>query len=99
MSTCSVLVAEDDPILALDLIEHLNEVGLKIIGPVIHPKEALNLFMLQENLCGYPRLQTWNRKQLGHSRCLARGKHTFPFRYVRLGLSACLAPLRCPCVL
>ena len=46
-STCIVLVAEDDPIVALDLADSLGRFGCTVLGPVASSMEGLQLIHRQ----------------------------------------------------
>ena len=41
LTGCRVLVVEDEWLIALDLVEHLEEVGAIVVGPVSNVPEAL----------------------------------------------------------
>jgi two-component system, response regulator PdtaR len=58
-SDCTVLVAEDDPVMALDLDDRLRRFGCTVLGPVATAAEGLRLVHRQRPSLALLRASAW----------------------------------------
>ena len=65
LAGCCILVVEDEPLVALDLCENLQDYGAQVIGPAMRVEEALALLADRSDVTA-----AGLAVQLGHELCL-----------------------------